>query len=139
MSINENDLKKVLYKAIDEVKLSPDAKAVESKITEIVSQANPEYRQMRRMVMILAANYPEPLSKRIMKEAVMESNENMRLIGYAIDNNINVAVRTLAVKSKSNIARYEIGNMLLVLGADSQVTKGYKNQFLVPKSSAYYL
>lgn len=57
----------------------------------------------------------------------------MYIIGHAIDERINVHIKTLAVKSKTDSLRYEIGNMLMLLGADSDITRGIKNDLFVPK------
>ena len=129
----DNQLRVLTNTLIGSIKVEPEPCELESRVREILDEVDHEASRMKRMFLFLSNHYPTPISKRILKEAVMESNENMQIIGTAIDNHISVIVKTLAVKSPSNIARYEIGNMLMVLGADSDITKGYKSDYFFPK------
>ncbi len=130
----ENQLRVLTNTLIGSIRVEPEKDEVESRMSEILSEVDPEASRIKRMFVFLSKHYPTPLSKRILKEAVMESNENMHIIGSAIDYHIGVIMKTLAVKSPSNIARYEIGNMLMVLGVDSDITKGYKSDYFFPRT-----
>ena len=130
----ENQLRVLTNTLIGSIKVEPDRSELENRVREILDEVDPDLSRIKRMFAFLSKHYPTPLSKRILKEAVMESNENMRILGVAIDSHIGVIMKTLAVKSPSNIARYEIGNMLMLLGVDSDITKGYKSDFFFPKT-----
>ena len=130
----ENQLRLLTNTLISSIKVEPDQSELENRVKEIYDEVDHELSRIKRMFAFLSKYNPTPLSKRILKEAVMESNENMRIIGTAIDNHIGVIMKTLAVRSPSNIARYEIGNMLMLLGVDSDITKGYKSDYFFPKT-----
>lgn len=134
ISYPDIQLRMLMNTLVNSIKVEPDQTELENRVSEILDEVGSEFSRIKKMYVFLSKYYPTPLSKRILKEAVMESNENMRIIGTAIDNHIGVIVKTLAVKSQSNIARYEIGNMLMVLGVDSDITKGYKSDYFFPKA-----
>ncbi|MBU4589988.1 MAG: asparaginase [Candidatus Omnitrophica bacterium] len=68
---------------------------------------------------------PSFLSQRIIKDAMMDYHELIRALGQAVDKGIKVKIKTKAYQSKSNTRMYELGNHLLVIGADSDEAPGW--------------
>jgi hypothetical protein len=73
------------------------------------------------------------LARRIMKDAVMSSSDLLKIIGRAVDDGISVHVRSLAVKSRSNTHNYETGNLLMILGVDSDEIPGWSTRYFLPR------
>ncbi len=84
-------------------------------------------------ISIITTYLPYIIAQRILKEAVMISNDNMYQIGNAVDKGINVIVKSYAYKSVTNTLRYEAGNMMMMLGVNSDVIKLSKNFVIVRK------
>lgn len=82
----------------------------------------------------LVSTYLELVARRLIKDALMASNPLLSAIGGAVDSNIRVLIRTLAVKSKTNTSLYECGQMLMVLGVHSDLHKGWQTLYLRPRS-----
>lgn len=118
---------------VEKINIMVDKEMIEEKVKALYD-CNLDLRPVRQVFLLLAENYPESISKRIIKESVMSSNDNMKAIGCAVDKKISVFAKTLAVRSKSDIAKYETGNMLMVLGVDSDSTRGFCADFFFPKN-----
>ncbi|MBI4388229.1 MAG: hypothetical protein HY582_04230, partial [Candidatus Omnitrophica bacterium] len=78
--------------------------------------------------------FPKPLARRLIKDALMHAHPILRRIGEAIDQGIRVRVVSLAPEIKTNLALYEPGNWLYVLGADSDHLKGWRHALVHPVS-----
>lgn len=78
--------------------------------------------------------YPILMIKRIIKESLIFYSPLLKSIGNAIDNNIEVWVKSSAVKVKTNTDKYEIGVMLKCIGVNSDVTKGWVTNYFSPKN-----
>lgn len=133
LTITRTGLEEISRTAISVLKFHIDEKAMEEAIEKIFSNIEDDISPVRRVFLALAAHFPDVISRRILKEAVMASNNNMSIIGAAVDSNIKVVAKSLAVRSKSDLSRYEIGNMLMVLGVDSDSVVGYRNEFFIKK------
>ena len=137
ISIPDERLSTIMSSVVNELEIIPADAEIDGRIKGIVCEIASNESQTLRVFRTLAMHYPDPISMRIMKDSIMEASENMRWIGYAVDKGIKVISKTIAVKSKSNIARYEIGNMLLVLGVDSDLARGYRFEFFRPKRDLF--
>ncbi|MCK5130533.1 MAG: asparaginase [Candidatus Sabulitectum sp.] len=84
----------------------------------------------------LADRFPGLIAKRLIHEAVAFSHPSLKLIGKATDQGIHVEMKTLATKSRTNLELYEIGNMLQILGADSDIRRGWNTRYLLKKCRA---
>jgi L-asparaginase/Glu-tRNA(Gln) amidotransferase subunit D/pimeloyl-ACP methyl ester carboxylesterase/CheY-like chemotaxis protein len=71
------------------------------------------------------SSHNEILARRLIKDALMASDPLLNLLGRATDFGIAVEIRSTAARSLSDTQLYELGNMLLAVGVDSQVTKGW--------------
>lgn len=132
VSIPKEKLSQIVNYTTERIKITVDSKYIETQINRLLNNGS-DISEFRNVFFRLSENFPDVISKRIMKEAVMSANDNMKAIGTAVDKHIKVYAKTLAVKSKSNIAKYEAGNMLMVLGVDSDTTLGYQTEFFYPK------
>lgn len=119
---------------MDNVKMTIDEKTIKKEVDKLLSHTQTK-SDFKHTFSQLSFMFPDTISRRIVKDAVMESSKAMQIIGNAIDLNIHVYVRTLAVKSKSDVGKYEVGNMLMVLGADSEMTCGYSTEFFCLKQN----
>jgi hypothetical protein len=90
-----------------------------------------------KLVEMFKTKFAPVLARRMIKDSVMASNKLLDLIGKAVDGGIDVRIRSLAVKSRTNTSNYETGNLLRILGVDSDDVKGWKTRYLLPKASRH--
>ena len=88
-----------------------------------------------QLIDIIKSKFPDLIVRRVIKDAVMASSPLLNCIGVAVDLGINVKIRSLAVKSRTNTLNYEPGNILMMLGVDSEETPGWKTNYLKPRQN----
>jgi L-asparaginase/Glu-tRNA(Gln) amidotransferase subunit D len=85
------------------------------------------------VIEMLIREFPREIAARFMKDAVMASSSLLQAIGDAVDLGIRVVVRTTAVKSKTNTSLYEVGQMLCLIGVDSDEVSRCDSLCLLPR------
>jgi hypothetical protein len=86
------------------------------------------------LVDIMQARFTKALARRVIKDSVMASSKLLAAIGQAVDGGIDVRIRSLAMKSKTNTRNYETGNILMVLGVHSEEAEGWNTRYLKPRA-----
>jgi len=89
------------------------------------------------LVEVMRTRFPRVIARRIIKDSVMAASMLLGVVGKAVDAGVDVRIRSLAVKSRTNTMNYETGNILMVLGVDSEETAGWDTRYLQPKSLTY--
>jgi hypothetical protein len=85
------------------------------------------------LVDIMKAKFAKLIARRIIKDSVMSSSRLLKSIGQAVDGGIDVRIRSLAVKSRTNTLNYETGNILMILGVNSEDVVGWATRYLRPR------
>jgi Asparaginase, N-terminal len=85
------------------------------------------------LVRYLVRHFSDGLAMRIIKDAVASASRLLAVIGTAVDEGVSMRIRTLAVKSRSNSDNYETGNLLKVLGVESDDVPGWDTRYFVPR------
>ncbi len=132
IELSESALSDIHAYIMGKLKISLDDTVIDSNL-QVLHNQYPNDRLVKWVFLFLADRCPEIIARRIMKDAIMASHLNMNIIGAATDRGVKIHVKTLAVKSKTDVSRYEAGNMLMLLGVDSDIRKGFPNPFFVPK------
>lgn len=136
ISVSQEDLHSIARFAAEKVRVHITLEKIHEEYERIYRQYGMDVQtEARHIALMLAGEFPEVLSRRIIKCAIMSADENLRLIGTAVDHGIEVYIKTLAVKSKSNLERYEVGNMLMALGAKSDTTQNLLDRIFLPKTN----
>lgn len=86
-------------------------------------------------VRLMVREYPALLARRVIRDSVAAACPILGELSRATDLGIRVVMRTQALRSDTDLAKYEVGNMLLVVGADSDVERGWKLGYLTPRRS----
>lgn len=133
LSISDANLKKITEYSLSRLKIKIDEEIIQNKIAQLRSVCRSTANCTKGSLLFIAENYPSIIAQRLLKDSIMSSHPNMKLIGEAVDKQICVYLKTLAVKSKTDSLKYEIGNMLMLLGADSDSMKGNKNALFLLK------
>ncbi len=118
----------------DKIKFNLDYNSVKSERDSIFLNENLDNENAALEYMV--KNMPEKIAERLIKEAIMYSDEKMRVIGQAIDNGIQVIIKSYAVRSQTNTQRYEMGNKLWFLGVDSEINPGLETTIICSDNSA---
>lgn len=79
---------------------------------------------------------PEIIAMHLVKEAIMKNETKLCIIGKAIESGINVYIYTYAVKSDTDISKYESGNKLWILGVKDKTNHYIDNSIIIIDSSA---
>ncbi len=77
-------------------------------------------------------NIGDEISKRIVKDSLMNESETLHILGSAIDLGMTIKVKTNAI-SKTDHSMYPVGRLLLAIGVDSEIVKGWKIDLLQRK------
>jgi len=85
------------------------------------------------LVETLKTRFARVLARRMIKDAIMTVNRLLEVIGAAVDLNIDVKIRSLAVKSRTNTTNYEQGNLLRAIGVNSEEIEGWNTQYFQPR------
>lgn len=83
----------------------------------------------------LLTTVPDLVARRLVKDAVMASSARHAALGRGVDAGVQVEIRTLAMRGQTDCGRYEVGNLLLAVGADSERTPGWRTRALQPRSA----
>jgi len=83
-----------------------------------------------KLLLHLISDFPLLISFRIIKSALMDKVPILQFIGEMTCHNIAVRIRSQAVRSVTDVSKYEIGNMLQCVGVDSDTTKGFIVDYL---------
>jgi L-asparaginase/Glu-tRNA(Gln) amidotransferase subunit D len=86
-------------------------------------------------ITMLVTEFTDLVAMRIIKDALMQADEKLNILGNATDRHLQVHIKTSAVKSISDTSLYEIGNYLMIVGADSDRFKGWRVNYLMRKSN----
>lgn len=79
---------------------------------------------------------PEKIAERLIKETIMQSEKKMQIIRQAIDDGIQIIIKSYAVIRKTNSMRYEMGNKLWFLGVDSELNPGLDSTIIKNNSNS---
>lgn len=80
---------------------------------------------------IAVNRHPRLLARRLMKDALVTSHLLFDRIGGAIDQGIMVEIKTSVARAKTNTDLYEIGNMLKIIGVNSDEVPGWNTGYLI--------
>lgn len=136
--LEKSDIKNLddsLENFFKKIKISVDYNAIKSECKIIFSQEKIE--DEKGALEYLINNMPEIIAERLIKEAIMQSDEKMQVIGQAIDNGIQIIIKSYAVRSKTNTMRYEMGNKLWFLGVDSELNPGLDTTIIIKDNRNY--
>lgn len=133
IDLSSSDLDSISEFARSKVKIRINDSIVAKRLLDFRKEYEESSNKMKGALNYIASNFPIIIAQRLIKDALMECNKNMSIIGHATDDKIVVHLKTLAVKSKTDSLKYEIGNMFMLLGADSDKTKGIKNEIFIQR------
>lgn len=88
-------------------------------------------QQERTLLEIAAECYPELIACRIIRDALVESHPLLTCIGKAIDQGMQVEIKTSVARARTNTDLYEIGNMLKIIGVHSDEVAGWETGYLL--------
>lgn len=88
-------------------------------------------RQGMSLLDIAIVDHPQLIARRLMKDALMTSHLLLERIGKAIDQGIMVEIKTSVARAKTNTDLYEIGNMLKIIGVNSDEVGGWNMGYLI--------
>ncbi len=71
--------------------------------------------------------FPKYLARWIIKDALTNANPILKVISEIEDKSVQVKILTNAVFGRTNLQTYELGNMLMAVGADGQKSRGWKS------------
>lgn len=102
----------------------------ENKIYHILNNTSHNFDQFESITL----EFPEFVAKRIIKDALMESSDILRVLGNATDTGIRVHVKSQAVRTKTDTSKYEVGMMLQSVGVDSDAQEGWDVSYFKPQT-----
>lgn len=87
--------------------------------------------QDQTLLDIAIDRHPRLIARRFMKDALAGSHLLLDRIGGAIDQGIMVEIKTSVARAKTNTDLYEIGNMLKIIGVNSDEVSGWSAGYLI--------
>ena len=92
-----------------------------------------EMEWSHELVDMMKTRFAKLIARRIIKDSLMASSRLLASVGRAVDGGIDVRIKSLAVKSRTNTLNYETGNILMALGVNSEDVAGWNTRYFQPK------